>query len=67
MENTKKVVEKFKRKLSAKVRRQEKLDMVKKCYNLKLGSDYNSDKDLRKNEGYDQLVKYKDTEIYLYL
>ena len=40
--------------------------MVKKCYNLKLGSGCNSGKDLRKNEGYDQLVKHKDTEIYLY-
>jgi len=55
LENAKKVVAKFKRKLSAKVRRQEKLDMVKKCYDLKLGSGCNSGKDLRKNEGYDMI------------
>ena len=31
------------------------------CYDLKLGSGCNSGKDLSKNEGNDQLVKYKDT------
>ena len=36
------------------------------CYDLKLGSDCNSDKDLSKNEGNSQLVKYKDTELYLH-
>ena len=36
------------------------------CYNLKLGSDCNSGKDLSKNKGYDQLVKYKDTKRYLH-
>ena len=36
------------------------------CYDLKLGSDYNSDKDLSKSKEYDQLVKHKDIELYLY-
>ena len=36
------------------------------CYNLKLNSGCNSDKDLSKNEEYDQLVKHKDTEMYLH-
>jgi len=31
-------------------------------YNSKLGSDCNLDKDLRKDEGDNQLVKYKDIE-----
>jgi len=35
-------------------------------YDLKLGSGYNLGKDLRKNEGYDKLVKHKNTEIYLH-
>jgi len=35
------------------------------CYDLKLGSGYNSGKDLSKNKGNDQLVKCKDTEMYL--
>ena len=35
------------------------------CYNLKLGSGCNSGKDLSKNEENDQLVKCKDTGIYL--
>ena len=33
------------------------------CYDLKLGSGCNSGKDLSKSRGYDQLVKYKNTEI----
>ena len=33
------------------------------CYNSKLGSDCNLDKDLRKDEGDNQLVKYKDTYL----
>jgi len=37
------------------------------CYNHKLGSNCNLGKDLRKNEGDNQLVKYKDTELYLLL
>ena len=36
------------------------------CYDLKLGSGCNSDKDLSKSEEEDQLVKYKDTEMYLH-
>jgi len=36
------------------------------CYDLKLGSGCNSDKDLSKDEEYGQLVKYKDIEIYLH-
>ena len=36
------------------------------CYNPKLGSDYNLDKDLSKSEE-DQLVKCKDTSLYLLL
>jgi len=36
------------------------------CYDLKLCSGYNSDKDLSKNKGYDQLVKCKDTDMYPY-
>ena len=35
-------------------------------YDLKLGSDCNSGKDLSKNEEYDQLVRCKDTEMYIY-
>ena len=35
------------------------------CYDLKLGSDCNSDKDLSKNKGYNQLVKYKDIGMLL--
>ena len=37
------------------------------CYNSKLGSGFNLGKDLRKNEGDDQLVKDKDTGLYLLL
>jgi len=32
---------------------------------IMLGSDCDSGKDLSKNKGDDQLVKYKDTELYL--
>ena len=35
------------------------------CYNPKLGSGCNLGKDLSKNREDDQLVKYKDTELYL--
>ena len=35
------------------------------CYNHKLGLNCNLGKNLRKNEGDNQLVKYKDTELYL--
>jgi len=37
------------------------------CYDPKLGLKYNLDKDLRKNDEDDQLVKHKDTELYLLL
>jgi len=40
--------------------------LVYMCYNLKLGSGCNSGKDLSKSKEYDQLVKCKDTEMYLY-
>ena len=36
------------------------------CYDLKLSSDCNSGKDFNKSEGYDQLVKYKNTGMYLH-
>jgi len=36
-------------------------------YNLKLGLDYNLSKNLRKNRRDDQLVKHKDTRMYLLL
>ena len=36
------------------------------CYNLKLGLGCNLDKDLSKSEEDDQLVKYKNTEMYLH-
>ena len=32
---------------------------------FKLGSDCNLDKDLSKSEGWSQLVKYKNTKVYL--
>ena len=35
------------------------------CYDLKLGSGCNLGKDLSKSEGNSQLVKHKNTEIYL--
>ena len=38
-----------------------------KCYNLKLSSNCNLGKDLKKNEGDDQLVKCNNTELYLQL
>ena len=34
-------------------------------YSLKLGSDYNLSKKLRKNRKDDQLVKHKDIRMYL--
>ena len=37
------------------------------CYDPKLGSGCNLGKDLRKNGEDDQLVKHKDTELYLLL
>ena len=36
-------------------------------YNSKLGLGCNLDKDLRKNKRNDQLIKYKDTRLYLLL
>jgi len=36
------------------------------CYDLKLGSGCNSGKDLSKSKEDDQLVKCKDTEMYLH-
>ena len=41
--------------------------MLDKYYNSKLGLDYNSSKDLNKSREDDQLVKYKDTGLYLLL
>ena len=38
-----------------------------KCYDLRLGSDCNLDKDLSKKWGLSQLVKHKDTGLYLWL
>jgi len=38
-----------------------------KCYNSKLDSGCNLDKDLSKDEEEDQLVKHKDTGLYLQL
>ena len=38
-----------------------------KCYNLRLGLGYNSDKDLSKEVEMSQLVKHKDTGLYLQL
>jgi len=38
-----------------------------KYYDSKLGSDCNLDKDLSKNGEDSQLVKHKDTGLYLYL
>ena len=35
------------------------------CYNLKLGSGCNLDKDLSEEIGLSQLVKYKNTGLYL--
>ena len=37
------------------------------CYNLRLGSGCNLGKDLSKRIGICQLVKYKDTRLYLQL
>ena len=37
------------------------------CYNSKLGSGYNLNKDLSKSKEKDQLVKCKDTSLYLLL
>jgi len=39
----------------------------KHCYNPKLGSSYNLDKELSKKGEDDWLVKCKDTELYLLL
>ena len=39
----------------------------KPCYSLRLGSGCNLDKDLSWEVGKDQLVKYKDTGLYLQL
>ena len=36
------------------------------CYDFKLGSDCNLGKDLSKSKGNNQLVKCKDTEMYLH-
>jgi len=41
--------------------------MLDRCYNSKLGLDYNSSKDLNKSREDDQLVKHKDTGLYLLL
>ena len=35
------------------------------CYDLKLGSGYNSDKDLSLKGRNNQLVKHRDTRLYL--
>ena len=43
------------------------LNNLRYCYNFKLGSGCNSDKDLSKSEDDDQLVKYKDTGLHLQL
>ena len=37
------------------------------CYDLRLGSDCNLDKNLSKKVGMSQLVKCKDTRLYLQL
>ena len=37
------------------------------CYDLRLGSGYNSGKDLSKEVEMSQLVKHKDTGLYLQL
>ena len=37
------------------------------CYNLKLGSGCNLGKNLSKEVGLSQLVKHKDTDLYIYL
>ena len=37
-----------------------------KCYDLKLGSGCNLGKDLRRYKGLNQLVKHKNTEMYLH-
>jgi len=37
------------------------------CYDPKLGSDCNLDKDLSKSKEDDQLIKCKDARLYLYL
>ena len=41
--------------------------MIYKCYDLRLGSDCNLGKDLSKDERNNQLVKCKDTKLYLQL
>ena len=48
------------------VKKQKLLAIEVICYDLKLGSGCNLGKDLSKNEEYDQLVKCKNTEMYLY-
>ena len=40
---------------------------MKHCYNSKLGLGCNLDKDLNKSRRDDQLVKHKDTKLYLLL
>ena len=40
---------------------------IKECYNLRLSLDCNLGKDLSKKIGISQLVKYKDTGLYLQL
>ena len=41
--------------------------MIYKCYNLRLGSGYNLDKDLSWEVGKNQLVKCKNIGLYLQL
>jgi len=41
--------------------------VIYKCYNLRLGSGYNLDKDLSWEVGKNQLVKCKDIGLYLQL
>ena len=43
------------------------IDDKQDCYNLRLGLDCNLGKDLSKSIGISQLVKHKDTELYLQL
>ena len=42
-------------------------DNKSKCYNLKVGLGCNLGKDLNKDKGDNQLVKYKNTGLYLQL
>ena len=44
-----------------------KYSEVYSCYDPKLGSGCNLGKDLRRDRWGDQLVKYKDIELYLLL